>query len=186
MIIDTKVEVELFNRWYENNYSLLLKYCKRYRIEQDTLQDVYLNIHQRILNSGYTTTQYLTYVKHSITNLNINNVKKMNGKHFIDVDDDDYCNTIENTLIDIDETNKDTVQYREDVLELSRKLFIYITTRYSDEELFVFRTYFLMPNRFTYKKLTSMTGINKNKCTKIIQSMKKDIRENFQVWIKIK
>jgi len=179
-------QVNTFNCWYSSNYPKLKRYCKKYHINEDIINDVYISIHDRIVRSGYTTTQYMTYVKRAIGNLRINNGKKMNGKHFFEIENEDYLNTVENRLIENDEYDKDTQEYREDVLYFSKKIFEYITyyKKYDDESLFVFRTYYLMPNRFTYCKLTQMTGINKNRCTKIIQVMKKDIRTGFLNWLK--
>jgi len=174
-----------FNHWFGNNYNTLQKYCKKYRIPQDTLNDVYISTHDRICRSGYTESYFLTYVKRSIRNLRINEAKKINGRHFIDYDDKDYINIVETILQEVDETDKDTQQYREDVIYFSKMMFKYIGEKqYNEEWQFIFRSYYLMPKRFTYEKLTQMTGYNKNHCTKVIQTMKTDIRENFLEWLK--
>jgi hypothetical protein len=177
-------DVIYYNNWFADNYHGLQKYCKRYRINEDILNDVYINVRERILRSGFTESYYTTYVKRSIRNLKINEEKKCNGRHFVDCDSEDYTNTVENKLQNIDETDRDTQQYREEIMYLSKKIFEYLQTqRYDDNWNFVFRCYYLMPNRFTYSKLHAMTGINKNACTKIIQTMKKDIRINFLIWL---
>lgn len=178
-------DVKRFDTWFGCNYDILQKYCKRYRIEEDYINDVYLNVRDRIERSGYTTNQWTTYVKRSIHNLRINEAKKRNGKHFIEIGNEDYTNTIENQLQLEDEIEKDTQAYREDVMFFSRMMFKYIEARgYNEEWNFIFRCYYLMPNRFTYAKLHTMTGYNKNHCTKVIQTMKQDIRNNFLDWLK--
>lgn len=179
-------DVKRFNAWFTDNYELLNKHCIRYSIETDTLHECYYNIQQRIVNSGYTGNQYITFVKRSLRNYEINEKKKNNKKYFIEIENQDYCNTIENTLKERDCDEKDTLKYREDLLYFSKMLFKYIETvkKYDEEWQFVFRCYYLTPKRFTYAKLTKMTGINKNKCTKIIQTMKADIRDNFIEWLK--
>lgn len=179
-------DVKRFNAWFGDNYKLLSKHCKRYRIEEDYLHECYYNIQQRIVKSGYTGSQYITFVKRSLKNYEINEKKKNNNKYFIEIDNTDYTNTIEDKLQDKDCEEKDTLKYREDLLYFSKMLFKYIETvkKYDEEWQFVFRCYFLMPKRFTYAKLTIMTGINKNKCTKIIQTMKSDIKDNFINWLK--
>jgi len=178
-------DVQRFNNWFSVNYCVLQKYCKKYRIDEDTLQDVYVNIYDRILRSGYTESYFMTYVKRSIRNLRINEAKKLNNKHFIDYHDEDYTNSIEATLQDKNDEERDTLQYREDIMYFSKMMFKYINDRhYSDEWQFVFRCYYLMEGRMTYAKLTLMTGINKNSCTKIIQTIKGDIRQNFLQWLK--
>ena len=180
-----ETDVQRFNTWFGNNYCILQRYCKRYRIEEDTLNDVYINVHDRITRSGYTESYWMTYVKRSIRNLRINEGKRNNGKHFIDYHNEDYSNTVEATLQEIDETERDTLQYREDVMYFSKMMFKFIETRmYSSEWQFVFRCYYLMEGRMTYAKLTTMTGYNKNLCTKVIQTIKKDIRDNFLQWLK--
>lgn len=177
-------DVQRFNTWFSVNYNTLQRYCKKYRYDEEILHDVYINIHDRITRSGYTESYFMTYVKRSIRNLRINEGKKQNNKHWIDIDDEDYCNTIENKLIEEDEFEKDTQQYREDIMYFSKMLFKFINDRkYTDEWQFIFRCYYLMPNRFTYNKLTVMTGIDKSKCTRIIKTMKKDIRDNFETWL---
>lgn len=178
-------DVKRFDTWFGCNYDILQKYCKRYRIEEDYINDVYLNVRDRIERSGYTTNQWTTYVKRSIHNLRINEAKKRNGKHFIEIGNEDYTNTIENQLQLEDEIEKDTQAYRDDVMFFSRMMFKYIEARgYNEEWNFIFRCYYLMPNRFTYAKLHTMTGYNKNHCTKVIQTMKQDIRNNFLDWLK--
>lgn len=186
MITGNTDAIKVYDIWFGNNYKQLQKHCKRYRIPDDYLNDVYLNVRDRIVRSGFTEQYYQTYVKRSLHNLMINEAKKCNGRFEIDFDDEDYTVTIENTLQDNDETEKDTQQYREDIMFLSKKIFEYIMNekRYNDEWQFVFRSYYLCTGRMTYAKLTAMTGINKNQCTKIIQNIKKDIRTNFLNWLK--
>jgi hypothetical protein len=67
----------------------------------------------------------------------------------------------------------------------SRMMFEYINYKqYSQEWQTCFRMYYLMPNRFTYTKLTIMSGYNKNFLTKVITTIKSDIRNNFIDWLK--
>lgn len=178
-------DVKRFDTWFGCNYDILQKYCKRYRIEEDYINDVYLNVRDRIERSGYTTNQWTTYVKRSIHNLRINEAKKRNGKHFIEIGNEDYINTIENQLQLEDEIEKDTQAYREDVMFFSRMMFKYIEARgYNEEWNFIFRCYYLMKGRMTYAKLHLMTGYNKNHCTKVIQTIKNDIRIGFLDWLR--
>lgn len=176
-------QVHEFDKWISVNYNQLQAYCGKYRISEDTLNDVYLNVRGLIARSGLTQTFYQTYVKRAISNYEINRKKKENGKHYIDFTNEDYQNCIEDKLIENDDSEKETQQYREDVMYFSKMLFIYLQPRYDEEFQFVFRSYYLMQGRMTYKKLTAMTGLNKNKCTTIIQTMKKDIRTNFIKWL---
>lgn len=178
-------DAQQFDKWISCNYDNLLRYCRRYRIEYDELNETYLNVKNRILISGYTGNQYMTFVKRSLRNLNINESKKLKNKYFVDIDNEDYTNTVENTLQEVDETEKDTQLYREEVLYLSKMIFKYIEEKkYNSEWCFVFRCYYLMPQRFTYKKLKDMTGIHMSQCTTIIKTMKKDIRTEFLIWLK--
>lgn len=178
-------DVQRYDNWISCNYNDLLRYCKKYRIENDYLNDVYLNVRSRILLSGYSGTQYTTFIKRSIHNLRINEAKKRNGKHFIEIGNEDYINTIENQLQLEDEIDKDNKQYIEDVMFFSRMMFKYIEARgYNEEWNFIFRCYYLMKGRMTYAKLHLMTGYNKNHCTKVIQTIKQDIRNNFLDWLK--
>lgn len=177
--------LELYNNWFVKNYTELLEYCKRYHIEIDLLNETYINCQQRISRSGFTETYYKTYVIRSLRNLMINEKKKLNNKYFIDFDNTDYINTVEERLKDKDCEEKSTQQYREDIIYFSKMLFKYIDRNfYTEEDKFVFRCYYLMQGRMTYTKLTRMTGINKNKCTKIIQMFKNDIRTGFMDWLK--
>lgn len=179
-------EIRQFDTWISSHYECLQSYCNKYHIPEDILNNAYIKMKDRIVRSGYTSTQYMTYVKTTIGNLQKNEQKKWNNKFFVDVEDEDFENTIEDKLLNDDEDEKATQQYREDVMYFSMMLFKYIMyeKKYDDEWQFVFRSYYLMPQRFTYKKLTAATGYNKNHCTKIIQTMKSDIKENFINWLK--
>ena len=179
-------EITIFNNWFADNYNVLQKYCKRYKIEEDLLNDIYINIRDRIVRSGYTQTYFKTYVVRSLRNLHINEKKKLNGRYEIDYCNEDYTVTIENKLQEQDDTDRDTQLYREDVIFLSKMIFKFIENRnYNEEMQFVFRCYFLMPNRMTYSKLHLMTGVDKVKCCRIIKTIKKDIRNGFLDWLKI-
>lgn len=177
-------DLKRFDDWYSDNYNNLQKYCNKYKIDEDLINDVYVNCHNRIERSGFTESYFTTYVKRSLQNLYINEKKKYNNKHFIDFDCEDYTNTIEDVLLDKDETEKDTQQYREEVLYFSKMVFLYIERNYNEQYQFIFRCYYLMPDRFTYAKLNKMTGYNKNLCTKVIRTMKNDIKNNFINWLK--
>lgn len=180
-----KEDVKKFDTWITANYNDLQKYCKKYRIEEDILNTVYINVRDIIQRSGFTNTYYQTYVKRAIRNLQINEAKKNNNKHFIDSDNEDYTNTIEERLQDNDETEKDTQEYREELMYLSKMIFKFLDEKFTDEEdKFIFRCYYLMEGRMTYAKLQGMTGFEKSKCTRIIQNFKQEIRQNFLNWLK--
>jgi hypothetical protein len=179
-------EILYFNQWINENYNGLKKYCRRYNIDEDYLNDAFLKVHERILKSGYTTCQFMTYIKTTINNLKINEHKKQNGKFYVEIKDDDYINTIEEKLIEIENDELQVQIYRDELLQFSKMLFKFIMNekKYDEEWQFVFRCYYIMPGRITYNKLTEMTGFNKNKCTLIIQTMKKDIRKEFITWMR--
>jgi len=180
------LQAQEFDDWISCNFNELLKYGKRYEIENDLIIETYLNVKNRILISGYTGNQYMTFFKRSLRNLHINEKKKQNGKFYIEIDNEDYETTIENKLQEQDDTDRDTQLYREDVIFLSKMIFKFIENRnYNEEMQFVFRCYYLMPNRMTYSKLHLMTGVDKVKCCRIIKTIKKDIRNGFLDWLKI-
>lgn len=181
------LQAQEFDDWISCNFNELLKYGKRYKIENDLIIETYLNVKNRILISGYTGNQYMTFFKRSLRNLHINEKKKLNGRYEIDFTNEDFTVTIENKLQEQDDTDRDTQLYREDVMYLSKKLFEYLMTegRYNEEWNFVFRSYYLMAGRMTYAKLNVMTGIDKVKCCRIIKTIKKDIRTGFLSWLKL-
>ncbi len=178
--------VNIFNTWFGNNYDDLLKYCKKYHIESDLLNETYLNVHDRIQRSGFTQTYFKTYILRSLRNLQINEGKKTKGRFIVDFDNEDYETVIEDKLQEKDTDDLNSKQYQEDLMYFSKKLFEYLMTgnKYTDEYNFVFRCYYLMNGRMTYAKLHAMTGIDKSKCTRIIKTMKKDIRQNFFIWLR--
>lgn len=178
-------DVDRFNNFYSGYYKKLLAWSKRHKIPEDTLHDSYILIHDRIARVGFTGNSFITYVKLSAKNLHINNSKKSSKVHFIDVFDEDWVNTIEDVLTELDNDNTNRLIYQDELLFFSKMLFKFIDYKGYDEEWkFVFKTYFLMSGRMTYLKLTEMTDVNKNKCTKIITQMKADIKSELLNWIK--
>lgn len=179
-------EINVFDNWIDDNYHELQKYCKLYKIEEDLLLDTYLNIRDRISRSGFTQTYFKTYILTALRNLQINESKKLKNKYFIDYHDENFTNCIENKLQDINDEENDTAIYRDDIIYLSKMLFKFIMDykKYNEEWQFIFRSYYLMPNRFTYAKLHKMTGVDKSKCTRIIRTIKNDIRNEFLTWLK--
>lgn len=177
-------ELQDFNCWYNQNYKKIMTWAINNRIDADTVHDSYIKVNERITKLGYTGSTYMTYIKRSIQNLNINNKLKKKYNH-IDIDNTDFKNTIEKKLMDTDDFHKDDQLYQEQLMYFSKNLFKYIDSQsYDDEWKFVFKSYFLASGRFTYHKLTEVTGINKNKCTEIITTMKSDIRDNLINYIK--
>lgn len=181
---DYKEEVNNFNAWYALNYNKIIKWANRNKISIDTVHDSYLKIVERITKVGYTGTAFTTYVKLSAKNFHINEVKKDNNIYFVDYEDRDWRITVEGVLQEFDEVNNDNTLYQNQLMFFSKNLFDYLESQnYSCEEMFVFKTYYLSKNRFTYKMLTNITGINKNRCTKIITTMKADIKNNLMDYI---
>lgn len=179
-------ELNQFNSWYSSNYNKLWNFAKRNKISQDLMHSSYIKIVEKIEKSGYQTNQYMTYCKRSMVNMSINDSKK-SKQHFVDTDDSDFKTNIEMKLLEIHNDQLDSMEYQEQIMYLSKMLFSYIDScNYSDQEKFIFRSYFLVSGRVTYKKLHEITKINKNILTKTLTKMKRDIRENLECYIKEK
>jgi DNA-directed RNA polymerase specialized sigma24 family protein len=177
-------QIRIYNKWFTGHHKELQQYCRKYRIPEDYIGDAYIKVHDRITRSGFTETYFKTYLLKTICNLRLNDQKKNNKKYFVDVAE--VSREVEREYERLDYTDKDDKRYQEDVLYFSRMIFVYIMNikQYPAEWQTVFRSYYLMPGRVTYKKLHTMTGYNKNHCTKIITTIKKDIRTNFLTWLK--
>ena len=182
---DHSEDVKRYNDWYSGYYKNLINWSKRNHIETDIVHDSYLKVIDRISKNGFVGDAYITYTKFSIKNYKINLSKKENNLFFLTIDDQDWVTTIENVLLEKDFENDQSLIYQDELLFFSKALFKFLEhKKYNEEWMFIFKSYYLTPNRFTYKKLTEATGVNKNKCTLIISTMKKDIKENLLNWVK--
>lgn len=178
-------DVIKFDNWITDNYDSLINYCKQYEIDEDILPQVYIKIRERISLMGFRDNFYKTYMLRAIVNTQINELKKKKNKYYFEIDNIDYKYAIENKMYENEMSELSSKNYQEEIMILSKKLFQYIKYKqYNDEWQFIFRTYFLNKKKYTYDKLYKITGVNKNKCTTIIQTIKKDLKNNFIEWLK--
>lgn len=171
-------DIEQFNEYFNNNYDHFKDYCERYDYPIDLLHHAYEMMVKKIEKTGFENNHYATYIIRTICNTHINNKKHSynkktdfipDKKHFEVVDDND----------DIEEVKYMKNQY------IVSKLFKYIQNHLqcTEEEIMVWKLYYLSSEKMTYKKVNEITGINKNRITKILRKIKKELNNNFKQYL---
>ena len=189
-MVVTKAELD---QVFSEKYLYFENYIKKVsgnnynRFEQnptDILNDVYIEVSNRVDASGITGTTLVSYIKQSLRNnlyyqvrpdLKKNKIKKIN-----------YCDVtqqIEEIFLYKEELEKQHKIYDEESMYISKKIFQYIEGRYDQQSKYIFKCYFLMERRMTYKKLSKQTGYSIKDCCNTIKKIKKDLNENFNDWL---
>jgi DNA-directed RNA polymerase specialized sigma24 family protein len=182
--------VKSFDSFFADKYSKLLNEAvsitQHYDYSADMVNDAYLKVRQRIWNSGYTGNNYHGFVWQSISNewKVLCNRKKI--RTFIDIHDEenhfDDVQKAEEVLLE----NKQLDDLREEQYQkiefIVRMLFRFIETNYGEKQSYLFKTYFLCGD--TYEQLSKRTGVNIAIISKTIKPMKKDLKYNFETYLK--
>lgn len=170
-------EVKKFNKFFNDKYEHLLNYCDRYDYPQDLLHHAYEKTLNKIKKSGWegSNNYYTTYIINTIVNTYINEKKHSYNKKtdFIIDNEDYYCDVVDS--IDVSEEMYIQNQY------IVSKLFKYIQYKLqaTEEEVMIFKLYYLSNEKMTYKKINKLTGINKNRITRILKKIKTELNNNF-------
>lgn len=172
-----------------NNYSLYNDGINDERVIEK-VHDVYERIMQRVTVSAVTASTIIGYIKNVIRHAIYDDVRpdlvKNRIKH-IHLGNDlnaGYHKVIEDVCYDNDTADKQHLQYRETSMYLSKKMFQYIELRYNEKQQYIFKCYFLMTKKMTYQRLSEQTGYSIAYCSLTIKKIKRDLRNNFNNWLK--
>lgn len=173
----------LYNQVYIDNYDYLVDWAYN---DSDRTHDCYLKVLNKA--TGFTATtltaiqnKLLIYLKTAIYNQRM--TEKRLQKNNVQLEDNGYETEaklrLEDNYNDDNETEIQQLEY------YTKKLFEYIKPRYTEQENYVFRCYYLYDEhkRLTYKELSKVTGYSISKCCNIIQKMRTDIRDNLNTYI---
>ena len=183
--------LQQFNQYFTKCYPSLVKLaqkidngCRRTdRVEngyKDSLHDVYFKISNRINTKGFTgnITGYTTVV---LRNTIIDAHNKTNKTEGVD----SYQTLIEDILQQRSDDVKNSQLYQDEIRELSKYIFQYLTVRYDEKAIFIFKTYYTTPAS-TYKKIATMTNYSKSFVGEVCKQIKQDLRKNFMIYLKNK
>jgi DNA-directed RNA polymerase specialized sigma24 family protein len=145
---------------------------------EDTLQNSILKTRERITKSGFTNTSdynFSGYLFLANSNQLKLDKKKENRRKFIDADNPDFKDEIEQTVFDNDHSSQ---PYRDDLETVVRSLFKYLDRYYSQQHATLYKAYYLS-NKNSYKKIAEHSGLAEATVKNILSLMKKDVRENL-------
>lgn len=172
-----------FNTKYKKIKSSAVSILKHRDDTDDIIHDVYLKVRDRISRDGYDGDNFMGYLYRTFQNelrLAKNREKKI--KH-LDIDDENIAFITDWVMLDNEEIKTSTVEYREDILYITKMLFSFLNLHFSEKEQYLFRTYYLSKQKMTYKDLAKQTKYEYNSCDSIIKDMKKKIRLDFLNWL---
>ncbi len=167
----TGLTIAQFDCFYSSNYSYLEKEVCKYS-DSDLLHDVYLNLRQRI--TGVTiTSNVMGYFLRSLKNHFINEKKK--NPTTVNIDEVDQS--------DIEEDFTNNQEYYNQLDNYTRYLFRFVESRYNDKHQHVYKSYYLT-EKATYKDISERTGFSYSTVEQYVQKINRDIKKNFNGWLK--
>lgn len=167
--------------YFNCNYEKIKDYCNKYNIDEDKINDVYVNMKKRLTSlTGLTDTEYFQYVRRSIWNSIRDDARKRKRRGFNVYIEDENVNLIEKKLLEEDFNNQ---EYINEIQYLTKMLFKYIDERgiYDDREVFILKSYAWTTK--SYDQLEKEIGISKNICKKTMMKFRNDLRFNFVKWL---
>ncbi len=184
--------VKLYDKFFNDNYNKLLNdatsITQHYDYSVDMVHDNYLKVRNKIWKNGFNGDNYYGYLWLSIKNdwRVLKNREKI--RKFIDIDDTtnhfDDIEKAEQYLLVEDNWNKQQEEYYQSVEYVVMELFKFVETRYDEKQSYIFKCYFLLC--LTYKELSNQTGYSQSYISNTIKPLKKDIKHNFEQYLKTK
>jgi RNA polymerase sigma factor (sigma-70 family) len=189
-------KVKELDEYVQNNFNDIKRsantICKSYSNGNvdDIINDTYLKLRKKIERDGFDGKNYGGYFWMSLRNEYGMYLRKENRNKTVFIndntlDDYDYTEIVERTLIEMDKDDKSSQNYYYELMEITEDLFIFINQRFTEEEVYLFRNYYLIPKQ-TYRKLSERTGFSIPDCSIIIKEMKRVIRKDFIPYYKKK
>lgn len=174
---------KIYNDVFTENYDYLLRWAD---YNADRMHDCYFKVLKQ--STGFTATtlnniktQLVIYLKTSIRNTFLTEMRLKKNN----VLPEHHQKAVEDKLRLDENYNEDNESEIQQLEYTTKRMFDYIQTRYSEQELYVFKCYFLYDERkkLTFKELSAVTGYSISKCCNIIGKMKTDIRTNLGDYI---
>ena len=189
-------KVKELDEYVQDNFKEIKKsantICKSYSNGNvdDIINDTYLKLRKKIERDGFKGNNYGGYFWMSLRNEYGMSRRRENRNKTVFIhdntfEDTDYTNLVEQTLIEMDKDERSSQLYYYELMEITEDLFIFINNRFTEEEVYLFRNYFLIPKQ-TYRKLSERTGFSIPDCSVIIKEMKRVIRQDFIPYYKKK
>jgi RNA polymerase sigma factor (sigma-70 family) len=179
--------LKLFDEFYVKEYKYLKSFARSINPSADyesLLHDCYIKCRDRIEVVGYQGSDYMNFVRVTIMNQYKSNYRLQKKRIFIDIENPDFYNNIEQTLLQqehFQEQQKDTDQLNS---YFNTMIYEYVQERYSPKEIFIFKTYYLLKHKhLNYKTLSTVTGFSMTSVSNTIKRMKKDLKENLMSYI---
>ena len=188
----TGVTIQQFNQYFTDSYPSLVSLSKKidngvrcntisHNSYKDSLHDTYLKISSRINSKGFSgnISGYTCIVlRNNIIDSHKRNKNREDLAH--------HTELIEYLLADKAEEIQSTQDYQQQIRELSRIIFQYLSRIYDEKELFIFRVYFTTKGS-TYKNIAAITGYSKSFVGEIVKQIKIDLRSpEFREYLKNK
>ena len=163
------------------------------------VHDAYETIVERVVASAITATTIIAYIKQTIRNALFNDVRtdliknRIRHESYRPSDvvnptnaamsyDQSIANELEQYFQDKENEAEQELDYYYRSQYYSKKIFQYLERRYNEKDCYIFRCYYLMPKKMTYRKLEKQTGYSKSTCSNTIKKIKYDLRKNFPEW----
>ncbi|GHM98862.1 hypothetical protein WSM22_03520 [Cytophagales bacterium WSM2-2] len=165
----TGLTIGQFDHFYATNYTFLKREVNKYA-DDDLLHDVYISLRMKI--TGITiTSNVMGYFLRSLKNSFINSLNKQ--PVLVDIEqvthyEDDFSNNQE---------------YYNQLDNYSRYLFRFVEQRYNEKQQHVYKSYYLT-EKATYKEIAERTGYSYSTVEQYVQKINRDIKSNFNIWLK--
>ena len=173
--------------FFNNNYKYLLGFSKSINPKDDyesLTHDGYIRARTRIQDNGYSGDTFLNYMRCVLMNLYKSQYRSNRNKTIVDINDEDYYQTIEDVLNLKDQQEQLEAEQQNINTYLNTMIYQYIEEHYDQREIFVFKTYYLLKHKhLNYKSLAITTGYSITAVSNIIKKMKKDLRANLKRYI---
>lgn len=177
---------EEFEEYFKRNYNTLTAQTKNitgyydHELIIDFSHDAYIKIKSRIEDKGYEGKNFGGYYYRVVQNLYHDHTKDKRKKKNVGIDD--YFNTTEHKLHEIDEDHKNSEEYMNQVYFLTPEMFKFLEINFTDKENHIFRSYYLVP-KTSYAVLSKRIGYSISYCSQVIKKMKKSLRKDFINWL---
>jgi RNA polymerase sigma factor (sigma-70 family) len=176
-----------FNEFFIKEYQYLMGFSKSINPQSDyesLLHDCYLRCRDRIEINGYEGTNYMNFMRVTIMNTFKSNYRNLKKRQIIDIENQNYYNTIEDILLQKEEQQEQEIEAIHQNEYLTTMIYEYVDNFYNQKENYIFKTYFILKHRhLNYKQLAQATGYSITSVSNVIKRIKKDLRKNIYSYI---